>query len=322
MHRPMPLPNHLPELLRVSPAKRVALANLTRLTPPTELAKPQPMTTGGDDDSAREALKRSILSDRTIHDSVRKVLRIKRVKPQEIDDLLQHILEDAYKSPSMPLEHEGARLWLGGAARHEAADYFTALKAKTESEAPARPGMVDPTSDAAEHRTLATTILEMLRARFGHKASWFERSEIHGETFKEIGATENLSPDHVRKEVSVMRRVAVVAASSFVLAAIAFLLAYHFTPGLAPEKQIAHPTKQRAPTWVEAPPVPSASFDVVTDPAVLRARARQEYELGQFDRVVSDLQSARALDPAGETAELKAMYDRAYAHLANSKPGN
>jgi DNA-directed RNA polymerase specialized sigma24 family protein len=299
MNRPMPLP----------------------LTPPAEVAKPCPMTVGGDDDEkAREARKRAILSDLKIHDSIRKVLRIRRVKEQEVDDLLQRILEDAYKSPSMPLDHEAARLWLGGAARHEAADHFTALKEKAETETAAKPGMVDPQGDLPESRTLATTILDMLRARFGAKATWFERAEIGGETYKEIGASVNLSAEHVRKEVSAMRRAAIIAAASFVIAAIAFALAYHFTPGLSQDKQIAHPTPQPAPTVTAPKPVPSASIDVETDPALLRARARREYELGQFDRVVHDLQSADALDPGGATPELDAMYKRALAHLSNSKP--
>src|SRR5260370_1081985 len=64
-----------------------------------------------------------MLSDRALHEAVRKGIRLRGVPLQDVEDILNAVIADAHDDPGLPLnDPEAARHRLCGTARHKSID--------------------------------------------------------------------------------------------------------------------------------------------------------------------------------------------------------
>jgi hypothetical protein len=259
-------------------------------------------------DSRREEL----LTDPAILNSIRGVLHQRGVPRQDIEDRLQQVLEEAWISPGLPLhDPEEARLYLCGMARFKAIDDAHQRERRPESidwlPANERVAQAVP----IEERELAETLLQRLAEKYPRTLSWFVRSEVHDEGFAEIAQSAQLSPGYIRHEVADIRRTARQMAKALGVA-LAVLLAIVF--GMRRWRMPGQPEP------IARRPVPHTHQLAPLDAGALRFRANNWCDVEAWQACADDLDAANALDPAGETDELRELRETARDQLAKLKP--
>ncbi len=249
-------------------------------------------------DPRREAL----LTDAAIVKSIRSVLYLRGVLRQDIDDLLQQVLAEAWTSRALPLDdREEARRYLCGMARFKAID--AAHRRKN------RPDSIEwlSASDRIAHdmpvdeRVMVHGLVDKLTEKFPRTFSWFVRSELDEEPHAEIALEAQLSPGYVRSEVAQVRRSARAMALAMGFTALVLLVLFIGVRALlrlGEPEPIAHPNI-----------APYEAHD-------LRLRAASECDAGEWKTCADDLDQANALDPAGDTDALRGLRETARQHLA------
>jgi DNA-directed RNA polymerase specialized sigma24 family protein len=257
----------------------------------------------------KDARREELLTDPEILSAVRAVLALRGVPRQDIEDLLQQVLTEAWASPKLPLhDREETRLYLCGMARFKAID--------DAHERAKHPESIDwlPESDRVaqavpiEDRELAHTLLEKLAEKYPRTLSWFVRSEVHAEGFAEIAQGANLSPGYVRHEVSEIRRSARQMAMTMGIA-LAVLLAILF--GVRRWRMAHQPDPLALPEPPETAPMLARD---------LRLRARKECEAEAWQSCADDLDKAHDLDAAGESDEYRDLRGLAHGQVIKSLP--
>jgi DNA-directed RNA polymerase specialized sigma24 family protein len=245
-------------------------------------------------DEARR--RRELLSDPAILESIRTVLRLRGVPPQDIEDVLHSVLLVAQNSPGLPLDdREQTRLFLGGIARHKAVDHARGRKraqkrrvAGDPEEHLARLASREPPPDVL---VSARRLLELGRKLFPRTHGWFERS-IQGDTCVAIAADAHVAEGTVSSEISMIRRTLREAATAVVV--FLFLVA-----GIR--------TLTREPGDVATPPREWAHE--------LRDQAQRECAAEQWKACRDDLEKAAEADPEGDTQEQRDLRAKAQSEL-------
>jgi DNA-directed RNA polymerase specialized sigma24 family protein len=249
-------------------------------------------------DSRREAL----LTDPAIVKSIRSVLHLRGVRPQDLDDHVQQVLEEAWVSPALPLDdREEARRYLCGMARFKAID-DAHRRAKSPDSLEWLPAndRIAPVVPF-EERDLASTLAEKLAAKYPRTFSWFVRSEVHDEQHAAITHGANLSPGYVRSEVAGIRRSGREMARTMGVAALTLVLLFI---GVRALLRLGDPVPVAHPNLA-----PYEADD-------LRLRATKECDAGEWKACADDLDKANALDAAGETDALRDLREKARQQLA------
>src|SRR5260370_32848487 len=163
-----------------------------------------------------------MLSDRALHEAVRKGIRLRGVPLQDVEDILNGVMADAQEDPGLPLnDPEAARHRLCGTARHKSIDDARGRKRTKARVVQPGPEMPEPHPLRPEDQVLARSLAEHGKKRFPLTFSWFERSRVHGESPASIAADAKVSPGYVRHELSnigrALRAVTAAAAAVFAL---------------------------------------------------------------------------------------------------------
>ncbi len=301
---------------------------------------------GHDDDEKRRKATRALLNERAVHDEVRKIIRMKKVARDDVEDVLGAvILEATLAIDSIPAERTAAIGYLCGIARNECVDHIarvarergrrgempTVVPEDSTDEDEPEEATADTRSVPSDEAAAAATLMERVRRMFPKTFDWYLRHRVAGERHEEIAAGTGKSPEAVRKTIAAIGRALASEQSKrgaiglFVLLVIVFGLRMWRLPGGAPGEN-RNTLSHSATAPVPPPPVPppSATVAPAPDALALRARARDEYAKGQWDLAVEDLDLANKLDPTGETPDLAALLDQANDRLgaAYAKPGD
>jgi len=234
----------------------------------------------------------------------------RRVNAVEADDIVQTVLCDALVAKNLPTEKEELRKYLLGIARHKVIDTHRRT-AREEIGDP--PELVASPPPVEEESLLRWAEKQAPMTEEAQKTlSWMAR-EGEGEKLESIAADERVPAARVRQRVSRMRRwmkerwIAELAAVA-ALGVCAFVL-WRILRQTPEGPEIVKPD-------ISAEPIRN---DALERAKLLRAEAIKSCDEGAYDRCLKGLDEAKALDPAGDTAQ-DVVWARKKANLANEKP--
>jgi DNA-directed RNA polymerase specialized sigma24 family protein len=261
--------------------------------------------------------RRQILSDRKVHESIRTIARRRGMPEQEVDDILDTVIADAMEDGSLPLDdREEAKRYLDACARNKSIDEGRKRARRSMREVP-----VDESTMAAEElpsdeRVRAARLVEEGEKRFPRAFGWFLRNLFGGETHVQIALEANVSPAHVRKEVSRVRH-ALQGLGTLVAACIVVLFALHHrrAPGGLPVDHDDLATTASTAPMTPPPPSSAVPKTPVEEGRALRLEARQLCDEGEWELCRYEIARARDLDPDGHTPEDQKLSDQATKKL-------
>jgi DNA-directed RNA polymerase specialized sigma24 family protein len=206
----------------------------------------------------------------------------KRVPESEVEDIVQSTLADAFASPHAPDDAESFRRWIFGVAKNKVVDYHRRAGRET-FDVPEVAGHAAPHQEA----DLLRWAEKHLPPGEENKATleWMLR-EGDGEKLESIAETEHLPAPRVRQRVSRLRRhlkahwqkeVAVLAALGVLITGL-YLFLKRPQPGM-----------------------PIANEDVARAEE-MRKQAFEKCLAKEWNDCVHELDAAKELDPAGDTA--------------------
>ena len=223
----------------------------------------------------------AFLADAAILGSLRQAIA-SRVPHQEVDDLAQATLLEAWNAVDYPTEREGFRRWLSLKGRSNAID-FLRKKArrgrwvgKDDGELDELPGgRPEPANDARDALRFVQATLDDRAERAGTQTSarWL-LLRLRGESYASIAQAEGTEEATVAKSVGRLRKhlrtawVAVAAVAAFFIVRMSW----------GPEPVVSHGN-----------PAP--------DSFTLRERGLGECDAGKWKACLDDLDQARELDP-------------------------
>jgi RNA polymerase sigma factor (sigma-70 family) len=214
-----------------------------------------------------------------------------RVPAQDAEDIVQSALIEAIGSPHAPSEPEALRRWLFGVAKNKIVDFHRKQRRET---------FELPEVEAARATHEEKDLLRWAEGALpeGGEAEqtleWMLR-EGEGEKLEAIAASEKLPAPRVRQRVSRLRRhlkanwqreVAVLAALGVIVTMIVLYLR----------------GKKDEDITRDIRPVPSVAPDKVEMAKRTRERALERCQKSDWTGCLRDLDEAKALDPAGDTA--------------------
>jgi len=250
--------------------------------------------------------RKKILSGPALHEAIRKVIRLRGVPLQDVEDILNAVIADASDDPGLPLnDPEAARHRLCGTARHKSIDDARGRKRTKARVVQPGPEMPEPHPLRPEEQVLARSLAEHGKKRFPLTFSWFERSRVHGESPASIAADAKVSAGYVRHELSnigrALRAVTAAAAAIFVL-----------VMGVRQWKLYNEPVSVG---HGRPEPDPRAT--------ALREVAKGECANEQWAACLKDLNKANEIDPANQTSELWELRAKAEqkVHEQDAAPG-
>ncbi len=212
-------------------------------------------------------------------------------------------------------------MYLRGCARYKSIDHARGRKREKERRSDTAPDALASPGPSLDDQVLAREILAEGQKRFPFTHKWFERFVMGEETHAEIAADPRVTAGHVANEVSKIRQ----ALRTFALAGIALFISAlavrAWNPFRHPAGGTVAKTVTPAPQVLPAPTV--TAQPTLPPPAVaLRERAQQECSVGHWNECSMDLERAFALDPQGESPEMRSLRDRASHELdsAEAKP--
>lgn len=297
------------------------------LTTPPAVEEPLATVAASDDDDKR---RMQLLADPRIHESVRSILRRRGVAPDQVDDKLQELLEEVLQNLSgLPLDPEEARMYLCGGGRFKAIHDAHDRKRETDHRAKVTPKDPDTRSPSLDDLVHARALLEKGNKRFPKWMDWLLRYELGGESHGEIAASVNRSPETVRKAIkSIQESLASADKRKVSVVIVAALLALVF--GMDRWRRISHVSWDDQLSSTANAPAPRSDerrpkqLNPYDDPPSLRAMAKEECSLGQWDLCKAHLHRADVLDPDGLTLELVELEGVAQGKLESmpAKPGS
>jgi DNA-directed RNA polymerase specialized sigma24 family protein len=250
------------------------------------------------------------LTDPALHRAIRGILRLNAVPDTDVEDLLQDTLLEAKKGENrLPSQEPDRTHYVCGIARHLASRWRaseSARKAREESASWLPP----PKPAPYEERELAVKLHAFAVAKDPLGTDWLVRAKVLGEQETAIAEDAGVAPERVRKRVSrilalLHEHAQAITAAVLLLIVAGWALLRVLPPG---SDGVASP---RPPSRVE----PAAP-----DPLALRQRAQGECEARAWQACADDLDAANALDPAGETRELRDLRILAKRHLTANGP--
>ena len=239
----------------------------------------------------------AFLADAAILTSLRQAIA-SRVPHQEVDDVAQATLLEAWKAVDYPTEREGFRRWLSLKGRSNAIDFLRKRArrgrwvGKDDGEVDDSPAPPPERANEARDALRFTQAMLDANAGTGTSARWL-LLRLRGESYASIANDEGTRVEVVAKSVGRLRKrlrtawVAVAAVAAF------FIVRMSFGP----------------------PPVASHG-NPAPDASTLRMRGLRECDAGKWKSCLDDLDRARELDPdvAGDPAVQRATSE-ARSHL-------
>jgi RNA polymerase sigma factor (sigma-70 family) len=233
------------------------------------------------------------LDDRELYRLLSAVAR-RKIPRADVEDLVQSTLADALASPQAPEDEEDLRRWVLGIARNKIADYYR----RGRREVPHEPLDLDLVSrDGKDEPHSARDMLRWAEGALPENQTaketfdWMIR-EGQGEKLEAIAEEERLPAPQVRKRVSRLRqhlkRMWAVELGAVAAIAIAVGLGLHLSH--KPPTFAVHPDSSTI--------VPNA-----TRAAELRRSALERCRAGDARGCLDDLDRAREIDRAGDSAE-------------------
>jgi DNA-directed RNA polymerase specialized sigma24 family protein len=274
--------------------------------------------------STDDERRKKILSDRSVHEAIRTVARMRGMPSYDVDVILDTVVLEAMGDPRLPLDNaDDARRYLCACARNKSIDDGRKRGRRARREVQASDNEVAPGHAPPDDTALAAHLVREGERRFPRTFSWFLRNSLYGESHVKIAVEANVSPGHVRHEMYVIRR----ALRGFSAAAVVFALVVCVRQWTLPGAQHVDHQGELANT-ASAPALPPAAPSASAKPTPaetamsLREDARQQFERGNWARCEDDLQAADMYDPAGATPETRALYEKAEKKLGsrNAKP--
>lgn len=235
---------------------------------------------------------RSWLSDPTRIRGLTQAIRAK-VPASDVDDVVQSTLADALTAAEPPLDEAAFDRWLFGVARHKIADYYRRNRRAevVDSDAVATSTHTEPTPESA--RDLLRWVDQKLpnEPETTRTLEWMMR-EASGDKLETIAKEHELSAPAVRQRVSRLRRflrehwAMELAAALGLVVVVTGLFAYR-------QHQSRLPI---GPEVVTVTPTPAEQARKLREAGLSACRA------GEWKPCIDDLDRAKELDPAGDTA--------------------
>jgi DNA-directed RNA polymerase specialized sigma24 family protein len=264
----------------------------------------------------------------------------RRVDPADLDDAAQTTMTAALEAGSYPEDLEAFERWLHQIGRAKVIDGWRRRRARERHLGkPLEPldgeGNADPVDslpapshgDSPEVRDglhFARGLLEAQAARRGDErpVRWLLKHAA-GHACEDLAEEDGVPKATVEQAISRLRRR--LRAAGIVAAVLAAFALVGGLLGRKPKNEEARPAPSAAPSLLAPPPAP-----IAPDPererlqAVERVRdqARDECDRGEWVECVSDLDRARAEDPAGDLAPgVQELRHKAQSHLpSDGKP--
>jgi RNA polymerase sigma factor (sigma-70 family) len=249
---------------------------------------------------ANRSNRAAVLGDASLVSALTRYVR-SRVPGDDADDVVQATLADALAAREAPDDEREIKLWVYGIARNKVADFFR----RGRREVLRDPNVVDEdaapesagNAGAAGARDLLRWAKRELPTGEGAESTleWMIR-EGEGEKLEAIAAEANVPAPRVRQRVARLRRhfrarwAAQIAAA---LAVVGLAIAVYYATRTPP-------VARKLPA-----PVESAPFVVTPEERAkeIRKIALEECERQEWRPCIDGLDSAKALDPAGDTSD-------------------
>ena len=225
-----------------------------------------------------------------------------RVPGDEADDVVQSTIEGALAAHEAPADDHELKLWVYGIARNKVADFFR----RSRREVPREPNDADDEAAPAESAPASARDLlkwaekELPEGEGAERTLEWMLREGQGEKLESIAADANVPAPRVRQRVARLRRhfrarwAAQLAAAAALLAIVMALIAFWKSRD---EKVVAPAPLAPSPT---APLAPQSPLDRAKE---IRRVALHECGRNEWQPCVDGLDSAKALDAAGDAAE-------------------
>ncbi len=230
------------------------------------------------------------------------------VPDTDVEDLLQDTLLEAKKGENrLPSQEPDRTHYVCGIARHLASRWRaseSARKAREESASWLPP----PRPAPYEERELAVKLHSFAVEQDPVGTDWLVRAKVLGEQETVIAEDAGVAPERVRKRVS--RILAMLREHAQAITAAVLLL---IVAGWALLRVLSPGSDD-----VASPYPPSRVEPAEPDPRALRQRAKAECEARAWQACADDLDAANALDPSGETRELRDLRTLARQHLTTN----
>jgi RNA polymerase sigma factor (sigma-70 family) len=235
---------------------------------------------------------RSWLSDPTRIRALTQAIRAK-IPASDVEDVVQSTLADALTAVEPPAEPGAFDRWLFGIARHKIADYYRRNRGHevVDSDAVATSTHTAPAPESA--RDLLRWVDQELpkEPETTRTLEWMMR-EASGDRLETIAQEHDVSAPAVRQRVSRLRRylrerwALELAAALGLVVVVTGLFAY--------QKWTTRP--QIGPEIVRVTPTPTEQARKLREAALTACRA------GEWKPCITELDRAKALDPAGDSA--------------------
>jgi DNA-directed RNA polymerase specialized sigma24 family protein len=268
----------------------------------------------------------ALLADAAILASLRKAIAA-IVPAQEVEDIAQATLLEAWQAEDSPLERDALGRWLALKGRMNAIDFLRKSgrrkrwHGKDDVEVDDLPAArAEAAHDARDGLRFAQAKLDA-RAGTGTSVRWL-LLRLQGESFAAIAQAEGTSEEAVTKSVRRVR--AQLRAAWVAVAAIAVFWILRALFGRNPQEERAHHDTVSSAAPPQAPALSSSADEAPTPEQharELRQRALRECDAKQWAPCLQDLQSASDYDPAGDSdPQVKRAKDEAKRHLPDKPP--
>jgi len=235
---------------------------------------------------------RSWLSDPSRLRALNQAIRAK-IPASDVEDVVQSTLADALTAAEPPSESDAFNRWLFGIARHKIADYYRQHRRHEVVDSDAVATSTDSAPAAESARDLLRWVDQKLpnEPETTRTLEWMMR-EASGDRLETIAKEHEISAPAVRQRVSRLRRflrehwAMELAAALGLLVVVTGLFAYR-------QHQSQLPI---GPEVVRVTPTPAEQARRLREGAMVACRA------GEWKPCVDDLDRAKVIDPAGDSA--------------------
>jgi DNA-directed RNA polymerase specialized sigma24 family protein len=230
-----------------------------------------------------------IIGDPELRDALEAMIRSK-VAPDDVEDVVQATLVDAFASQSAPKDAAELRKWVFGIARHKIADHYRgARRVDLPEEMPESEADSMPQEALDLARWVERALPESVRT---HQTLERMSREADGEKLEVIAAEENLPAPRVRQRVSRLRRL---LRERWFLATGMLVGVLFLTAGLLMWNA------ERTPPWI-ATPSADPSRDAIARAREIRQRGLELCHQEKWVECLRDLDDAKRLDAIGDRA--------------------
>jgi DNA-directed RNA polymerase specialized sigma24 family protein len=230
-----------------------------------------------------------IIGDPELRSALEAMIRSK-VAADDVEDVVQATLVDAYASQSAPKEPAEIRKWVFGIARHKIADHYRAARrVELSGEVPDSEADRVPQEALDLARWVERELPESVRTY--QTLEWMTR-EADGEKLEAIAAEENLPAPRVRQRVSRLRRL---LRERWFVAVGMLVVVLFLTAGLLMWNA------QRTPPWI-ATPSADPIRDAIAQAREIRHRGLELCRQDKWSECLRELDEAKRLDPVGDRA--------------------